>query len=775
MTLPQASQGANSELFGIIWRRKLIVAFILVVGLGLGYLYFLRQVPVYRSSAQILIIRDQVKLPIEGLTVSASYDRTHETLIRSTLVIETAVKEQPEVASLTSMAGNSNVVGTIISGLRVTGDGGKNGDILKLDYESIHRDECPKVLEAVVKGYAQFLGATYKKTGDETVELIRKAIGELDQQLKDVKADYRKFQESSPLLTTGETSQNIHQARLQGIEQARAEHALSISQLKAQVESIESTRRRGASREVINLMVGKLNESEHIVTSKDGLQQVIEERIFPLMLQELELTEKNNYGPDHPQVKMIRKHIELTRELLLGRAADGKTMDFTDVYLTSLREKIQVHEQTIKELTAQFEEEQRSSRQLASVQMADENFRSEIALKERLFAAVTSRLEELSLAKGSGGTRLELINPPTQASQVRPELSKIMIMAGILGTIAGFGLAYLVDSSDRRFRSPEEIRHDFGVPVFGHIPVIAEALEGRQKRANNSDGRTEIAPSLSVYHHSKGRIAEAYRGVRTGLFFSTRVSGFKVFQVTSPSPSDGKTTLVCNLAVATANAGKKILLIDADFRRPRVHEMFGVRSELGMSSVIEGTSDVADAIQPTIIDNLFVLPCGPKPRNPAELLSSRRFEELLSVLREKFDYVLIDSPPVLAVTDPLNVASRVDGVLLVMRLTKTARHNGRRALEALEGIGANILGVVVNGVGKTPGYGYDYGGYSYRDAYGNSYGYRGYTSGYRYGYVYGDDRSYYIDEDDGTNGRDVRPGAPVAGPVTQHGNGNGKS
>ena len=344
----------------------------------------------------------------------------------------------------------------------------------------------------------------------------------------------------------------------------------------------------------------------------------------------------------------------------------------------------------------------------------------------------------------------------------------IMIISGILGTILGLGLAYLVDSCDRRFRNPDEIRSDFGLPVFGHIPVISEAIDKKRRGKKARVDIGTISPSLSVHHQPKGRVAEAYRGVRTAVFFSTRISGHKVFQVTSPSPGDGKTTLASNLAVAIANAGKRILLIDADFRRPRVHTLFGITSDTGMSSVIEGTVELNDAIRETSVDNLSILPCGPRPSNPAELLTSRRFEELLEVLREKYELVLIDSPPVLAVTDPLNVAARVDGVLLVMRLTKTARNNGHRALDAIEAIGANILGVVVNGVGKNPGYGYAY-GYGYG---GYSYGRNGKSYGGRYssdhGYGYGDDKSYYADDDQSAP-------ALVETSAKRRGNGNGRS
>jgi capsular exopolysaccharide synthesis family protein len=215
------------------------------------------------------------------------------------------------------------------------------------------------------------------------------------------------------------------------------------------------------------------------------------------------------------------------------------------------------------------------------------------------------------------------------------------------------------------------------------------------------------------------------------------------------------------LAISIANSGKRALLIDADFRRPRIHRLFGLDNSCGISSVIEGKSEIVEAVQKTDVENLSIMSCGPRPDNPSELLSSRRFDELLGLLREQYDLVVVDTPPVLAVTDPLNVVSRVDGVLLVLRLTKSARTTGRRALESLDGMGANVLGIVINGVGNQKGgYGYGYGKYGY--GYGGKSGYGGYRSEYGYDYRYtdgyGDDHTYYEDDEAvPASGRSSRP------------------
>jgi capsular exopolysaccharide synthesis family protein len=225
--------------------------------------------------------------------------------------------------------------------------------------------------------------------------------------------------------------------------------------------------------------------------------------------------------------------------------------------------------------------------------------------------------------------------------------------------------------------------------------------------------------------------------VRAAIFFGTRGQSHRVLQVTSANSGDGKTTLCCNLAAAIAMSGKSCLLVDGDLRRPRVHRLFGLSLDVGVSSVVRDGMDVPDAIQKTLVPNLDVMTVGPRVDNPAELLLSPQFTDLVQQLREKYDFVLIDTPPILIVTDPAAVAAHVDGVILVVRNTKRSRPQTRRVRETLDLIGARVLGVVVNGISeKAAGYGY-----------GDSYSYN-YTTSYRSksGKYYSEERvghSYY--------------------------------
>ena len=211
-----------------------------------------------------------------------------------------------------------------------------------------------------------------------------------------------------------------------------------------------------------------------------------------------------------------------------------------------------------------------------------------------------------------------------------------------------------------------------------------------------------------------------------------------MIQVTSPTPGDGKSTLAANLAVSIAQSGKRVLLVDADMRRPRQNAPFGIESREGFASVLSGQSQWRHVMyECEEIEGLTVMPCGAKPNNPAELSSSPQVKVLIDEMRQEFDFIIVDTPPLLAVTDPCPIAARVDGVILCLRIKKNVRVSAGRAIEMIGNLGANCIGLVVNGVGAQSGYGSQYTYGAYRAGY--SY------NGYGYGYGYGNGK--YYDED----------------------------
>jgi capsular exopolysaccharide synthesis family protein len=323
----------------------------------------------------------------------------------------------------------------------------------------------------------------------------------------------------------------------------------------------------------------------------------------------------------------------------------------------------------------------------------------------------------MNIVRDFGGYDAQTISPPGVGFKVAPSAVRYLGAAGVLGLFLGCGLAFLAEVTDKSFRTPEEIRRRLGLPVVGHIWHLTAA---RTAEANGPAAAGALNPLLCTYYSPQSVEAEAYRSLRTALYFSTSGEGHKVIQITSPGMGDGKTTLAANLAITIGQSGKRVLLIDADFRRPRLHRVFGLAGDVGLASVMIGEAVLRSAIQETPVPGLSVLPCGPIPPNPAELLTSPRFKELLDAIRKEYDFVVIDTPPLLAVTDPCVVAPRVDGLYLTLRLSKNGRPQAERAKEILTTLGAKVLGVVINDLPKRSGAGgYGYGEYLY-----------GYSQGY---------------------------------------------
>lgn len=418
---------------------------------------------------------------------------------------------------------------------------------------------------------------------------------------------------------------------------------------------------------------------------------------------------------------------------------------YLQISLNSLTQRYRSLKLEEEEIQRWIDEDTAKSQIVQGFLLTHESLKNQAENLEKFQEVLSDKLKGVELFQNSSNRKIlqELI-PSMPGAYYGPFSSTYTAAGALAGILLMSGLALLMDMADRSYRSPDEIVSDLGKPVLGHIPAMD--LPNIKKVVDTVD------PSLITIHHSRGRIAEAFRSVRTGLFFSSRGSELKVVQITSPVPGDGKSTLSSNLAVAMAQSGRRVLLIDADFRRPRLQKLFGFDADVGVAQLVAGQCELDDATYTTCVANLSIMPGGKRPNNPAELLSSSRFAELIEIVREKYDIVIIDTPPLLAVSDPSVVASVVDGVVICMRLRRNVKPLATRAFRVLESVDAQVLGVVVNGVSTEAaygGYGYNYSYNDYRYSYRSSYGY-GYGKYGKYGYgKYGKYTSYstgYIED-----------------------------
>ncbi|HEY0195813.1 MAG TPA: polysaccharide biosynthesis tyrosine autokinase [Kofleriaceae bacterium] len=296
---------------------------------------------------------------------------------------------------------------------------------------------------------------------------------------------------------------------------------------------------------------------------------------------------------------------------------------------------------------------------------------------------------------------------------VSPNLRINITIAAVLALVVGIAVIFLLVFLDRSIKSVGDATQAASSPVLGVIPQITTAeLPGKV------DDR---ARDMFVHENPKSQIAECCRSLRTNILFSAADRELKTLVVSSANQREGKTTSVIYLGTTMAQSGQRTLLVDSDMRRPRLHKSTGVALAPGLSNLLIGDDNYDALIKPTEVENLFVLPCGPTPPNPAELLLTKRFEVVLKELGKRFDRVILDSPPIQPVTDAVVLSKRVDGVIMVVRASKTMRDELRRSAKMIRDVGGSIVGVIVNELDARDSYGYG-GGYGYGGRGGSYYG-----------------------------------------------------
>ena len=294
-------------------------------------------------------------------------------------------------------------------------------------------------------------------------------------------------------------------------------------------------------------------------------------------------------------------------------------------------------------------------------------------------------------------------------SPVGPARLRTILIAVFLSLLGGVGLAYFLEYLDSTIKTVEDVGRYVQLPALGVIPTVAgvspRKFNGLKKGRNlivrgptkESDDLISSLKSLTVLD-GRSSAAEAYRVVRTALLLSAAGSPPKTILVTSGQAAEGKTTTVVNTALSLAQLGSSVLIIDCDLRRPTIHKILGVDSARGLSTYLSSETEIDGMIQKLQIPNLWLLPCGPVPPNPAELIGSVKMKHLIAMLAERYDHVLLDSPPLINVTDPVILSTLVDGVIMVVHGGRSPRAVAQRARQELLGVGAKIFGVVLNNV-----------------------------------------------------------------------------
>ncbi len=353
-------------------------------------------------------------------------------------------------------------------------------------------------------------------------------------------------------------------------------------------------------------------------------------------------------------------------------------------------------------------------------------FERDFGLIDKMYTYLQEKRAEAAIARASNIADNKILDYalPENATMIKPKKQLNYIIALLVGLALPFIIMLIYDFFNDKLVDLKEISRRTRVPVIGTL------------------GHNRYETELPTIDKPKSTLTESFRGLRTNLQYLLREPSYKVIAVSSTVVGEGKTFTAANLAAITAVTGKKVLLLGLDLRKPRTHRIMGYSGTIGVSTYLIGKSTIDDILMPSPIDNLYFMPSGPIPPNPAELLGASRMDELIAWARQNFDYVVIDSPPVAIVSDAFLIARFTDANLFVIRYGYSSREVLNLINDIYKHHEVRNLALVVNDFAPRRGYGY---GYSYAYSYGYSYGY-----GYRYGYGYGSytGSGYYSDDDE---------------------------
>jgi capsular exopolysaccharide synthesis family protein len=562
-------------------------------------------------------------------------------------------------------------------------------DIIEISYQGTDPSLVRDIANGIAEGYAEFSSESQRATARAKSQFIEGQLAEQERRLGERQDALKNFKE-------------LHQTTDVTSEQTA---------LFEQLQKYEADRRTALTeRSVYQALTGKLAEADTIdeelrrlvgteAVTRNQLVADLYQQWFKLLDQRDELLTVGGRTPIHPDVRALDTRIARTKSQL---------RDASRLYLEGLNSRLASLSKTLADMRKQSERYPPMEAQQAKLS-------ADVRTYQKMYDDLQSQFQLARIAESVEGGSVRPIDwASTPEFAVLPLRRRAMILSAVIGLMLGVGLAVGLDRLDTSVRSAEELSERLDVSVLGMIPVI---------RVNRRDASLDGDLGRLVSHvDPRSPVAEAYRSLRTNLAFARAAQRLHTIVLTSPGPADGKSTTTANLAVTFAQQGQRTLVVDTDLRRSVLDKTFGVARAPGLTDVILGTTSLAEAVKASHIPNLSVLPSGQHPPNPSELLGSTAMQGVLTEVKELFDVVLFDSPPLLAVTDAAILSTMVDGTLLVVRMGATAREAVRRAVNQLRAVRGRLLGAVLNDVDFRKGSAYSEYGYYYYSYYGHENG-----------------------------------------------------
>ncbi len=540
--------------------------------------------------------------------------------------------------------------------------------LIAVVYTSAEPQLAAKVLAAVAE---EFIKAHQEGRNESAIQ----ATEFLKTKLQELQAAVSKSEESL-----------IEYARIHGIQDARDQENIHLQKLADLTE--EMTRRESAlaQKKVLYEMAMVADQQNFPAALKNDTTRELENRIAELQQSYSRLSAQ--HGEQWPDVQaLVLELAELESQLVSSR--EQAIREARADYQFSVDGYQALASAQLKQQEVVDRQKERSVNYLIMKRDADSN--------KTLYEGLLQRFKEAEVLAALHSTKIHIVEMPTvPGSPTTPKKRRALVLAVILGSFLGCCLALVAEALDDSIKTNDDIVQYLGLPSLGFVPTLARTEDRWRLHLRRRKNEQDIVTLIDV--DTQNWAWEPYRSIRTSIWLSHPERSPRSLLVTSALPGDGKTTFAANIAIVLSRAGARTLMLDLDMRKPTLSEKFKVSGPTGISTFLTGDSGLSSQIQQIEGGNLFIIPAGPIPPDPPELMASRRMSDVLTLLKAHFTYIVIDTPPSLALSDALTLAPEVDGVFLVVRSGKTHRDAARATAERIAGVGAALLGAVLNDV-----------------------------------------------------------------------------
>jgi len=578
-----------------------------------------------------------------------------------------------------------------------------NTRIIEIHYRSPDKNLAARVVNTLTHTYIEQNFKTRFESTMQASDWLSKQLMDLQIKVETSQEKLVKYQKEHEILGIDE-KQNITTAKLDELNR-------ELTSAEAARMEKDSVYRLVQSGDPDSIVAASSAESAvRTGAANSSLLERLREQEADLKVQAAQLS--TQFGPAYPKLAQMNSQL---RELESQIQSELKKVvaRLRDDYLASLQREAM--------LRTALEKQKQEANKLNESAIEYSLLKRDVDTNRTLYEGLLEKLKEAGVTAGLRSNNFRIVDVARiPAAPAEPNLPRNLAFALALGLTTGVGLAFLLEGTDNTVRTPEQAQAISGLPSLGMIPLGSRTRKELRSPRRLSLAASQEAVELVTQCRPKSQMAESYRALRTSLLLTSAGGPPKTILITSALPQEGKTTTSTNTAIVLAQKGTRVLLVDADLRRPSIHKTLGMGPRAGLSNVLAGNASLPQTIvRSTVLPNLFVLPAGTPPPNPAELLASASMRDVLEQLREHYDHIVIDTPPTLSVTDAVVMSTAADQVILVIRSGQTTKQALRRARDILMQVNARVCGVLLNAVDlRSPDYYYYY---EYQGKYGEGY------------------------------------------------------